>query len=118
MKRKGIVPTGSAMLSGAGSLPCQHVIHAVGPIWQDGTSGEEDQLVVCVQQTLSIAKSHNIRSIAIPAISSGIFGVPLPVSARAILRAVQEFVSSGQTVVKVGLHSICNNPYSDELCFN
>ncbi|MFQ5904731.1 MAG: macro domain-containing protein [Candidatus Binatia bacterium] len=90
--RIGRVPTGSAALAGAGSLPCRHVIHAVGPVW--GSGDEENKLVSAVRSSLTLAEQHRLSSISFPAISSGIFGFPLDRCARLLLETAQEFLAA------------------------
>lgn len=70
----GFVPVGNAAVTGAGSLPCRYVIHTVGP--QMGEGDEDNKLKKAVHSSLSLASGKNLKSIALPAISSGIFGFP------------------------------------------
>ena len=73
----GPVMEGHTVLTSAGDLPCRKVIHAVGPMWKGGSCGEEDILYDCVfSHILKPAGQQNFSSIAIPAISSGVFGFP------------------------------------------
>src|SRR5947209_15514656 len=64
--------TGSAKITGGYRLPAKHVIHAVGPVWQGGNKGEEDDLAGCYRTALALAAEHGLVSIAFPAISTGI----------------------------------------------
>ena len=68
--------TGDAKLTPGFNLPARHVIHAVGPVWHGGARGEDDKLASCYSRALAIARSHGLRSIAFPAISTGIYGFP------------------------------------------
>lgn len=73
--RIGRVPTGSAAITGAGSLAAKHVIHAVGPVWNGRTPEENDRLLAsATTSALEIARERDLLSIAFPAVSSGIFG--------------------------------------------
>jgi putative ATPase len=82
----GFVATGTAAITGAGALPARHVIHAVGPVWQD--RGDEPALLASAgRAALEVAAAHGCRSVALPAISSGIFGFPKPLCAEVILDA-------------------------------
>src|SRR5712692_3368722 len=67
-KNSGGCPAGSAVVTTAGSLPAQHVFHAVGPIYQDGKHGEPEQLAGCYRKCLKLAEQHGARSISFPAI--------------------------------------------------
>ena len=72
----GAVPTGQVAVTSAGSLPCKWVIHAVGPVWHGGSAHEEELLESAVLNSLLKAEELRLGSIALPAISSGIFGFP------------------------------------------
>ena len=66
------LPTGEAVVTGGGNLPARHVIHTVGPVWDGGASGEEELLRCCYRRSLEEAVRLGCRSIAFPAISTGI----------------------------------------------
>lgn len=85
------VPTGSAAVTGAGSLKARWVVHAVGPVW--GSGNEESLLASAVRSALERAEAVGVSTISLPAISTGIFGFPKPLGARVILRAVQEYLN-------------------------
>jgi O-acetyl-ADP-ribose deacetylase (regulator of RNase III) len=88
VKQHGPVPHEHPAYTGAGELPCRYVIHAVGPIWG---SGEEDaKLAAAVRGSLELASRLSLTSIAIPAISTGIFGFPKARAAGVILNAILE----------------------------
>ncbi len=81
--------TGDARLTGGHRLHARHVIHAVGPIWAGGEAGEPERLAHCYRACLQLAKDHQIKSIAFPAISCGVYGYPpelaVPIAVRAVL---------------------------------
>jgi O-acetyl-ADP-ribose deacetylase (regulator of RNase III) len=76
-------PTGEARITGGHALPARHVIHTVGPVWRGGEQGEARRLASCYGSCLQLAESHDLRSIAFPAISCGVYGYP-PERAAAI----------------------------------
>ena len=85
-------PTGSAVISGAGRLPAKFVIHAVGPVWNGGNSGEAELLAGAHLRCLELAVEHNCRSLAFPAISTGVYGYPLERASRVALQTVIDFL--------------------------
>ncbi len=87
----GPVPTGGAAVTGAGRLPAQYVIHAVGPIWSGGGAREADMLASAYRSALDIAEQLTVDSIAFPAISTGIFGFPSALAAPIAIEAVREW---------------------------
>jgi len=70
------VPTGSALATGAGRLPCRQVIHAVGPVWSGGENDEPGLLASAYRSSLTVAEELGCNSVAFPSISTGIFGFP------------------------------------------
>jgi len=74
--------TGSAKITRGYRLPAKHVIHAVGPVWRGGDGGEDELLASCYRTALDLAVAHDLRSIAFPAISTGIYGFPADRAAR------------------------------------
>jgi O-acetyl-ADP-ribose deacetylase (regulator of RNase III) len=87
VREAGPFPTGSAVATGAGKLPFKGVIHAVGPRWGEGN--EEALLERALRSAFSVAKERGWDSVSFPAVSSGIFAVPLEVCARAYLKAAR-----------------------------
>ena len=83
----GGCPTGEVRLTKGYRLPARHVIHAVGPVWRGGQNGEDALLASCYRNALQLAETNAFRSIAFPAISTGIYRFPL---ARATAIAVGE----------------------------
>lgn len=86
------VKTGEAVITSAGELPARFVIHAVGP--RSGERDEDAKLYRAITSSLEIATSKGLKSIAIPAISTGIFGFPTRRCAQIMKRAVHDFLTS------------------------
>lgn len=93
VRSHGPVPTGSAAITGGGNLNARYVIHAVGPIWGGGSRNEEALLHSAVYRALALADQHGVRSIALPAISTGIFGYPKPLAIPVILQAILGYLA-------------------------
>lgn len=87
VQRFGPVPHGRPAHTHAGRLPCRYVIHAVGPVW--GSGDEDAKLAAAVQGSLQVAEQLGLASIAMPAISTGIFGFPVGRAARVMLQAIR-----------------------------
>ena len=92
VREQGTLPAGSAVVTGAGRLPFKGVIHAVGP--HQGVGREEQLLVQALGAAFERAHERGWASVSFPAVSSGIFAVPLEVCARAYVRAVREFFAA------------------------
>lgn len=90
VRAHGPVPTGQAALTPAGALPCRAVIHAVGPVWRGGSHGEREDLASAVRSALVLAAEHELETVALPAISSGIFGFPKELCAEILISTVVE----------------------------
>lgn len=86
--------TGDAVVTAAGQLPAKFVFHAVGPVWRGGHQGEPDQLRSAYRRCLQLAVEHQCRSIAFPAISTGVYGYPIDLAAEASLDEVVQFLNA------------------------
>lgn len=93
VEEHGSVPTGEVAVTGAGELACRYVIHAVGPMWHGGGQGEDELLRKAAWNSLLKADELKLRSIALPAISSGIFGFPKEECARILVDTALAFCS-------------------------
>jgi len=89
----GHCPTGAARITPGFALKARHVIHAVGPVWHGGGAGEADLLAACYRHTLQLAADQGLRSIAFPAISTGIYGYPPEAAAAVAVTAVRTFLA-------------------------
>jgi O-acetyl-ADP-ribose deacetylase len=95
-------PTGSAKLTGGYALMAKHVIHAVGPVWSGGARGEDALLASCYRVSLALAAERSLRSIAFPAISTGIYGFPPDRAARiAVSSAAAEIRGTSRQLERV-----------------
>lgn len=88
--RLGGCATGDAKATGAGRLPARYVVHAVGPVFRDGLHGEPDELASAYRRSLEVASELGCRTIAFPALSTGIYGYPAELAAPIALGAVRE----------------------------
>ena len=97
VKTNGKVNTGTCAVTGAGKLPCKYVVHAVGPVWSDYIPKEKNVLLLhnAVLNSLKEANKIECKSIAMPAISSGIFGFPKPLCAQTFFKAIEEYCKEG-----------------------
>ncbi|RME33956.1 MAG: O-acetyl-ADP-ribose deacetylase [Gammaproteobacteria bacterium] len=82
--------TGQAKATGGYRLPAKYVFHAVGPIWHGGDRGEPELLASCYRACLKLAGERNVRSIAFPAISCGVYGYPVELAAPLAVKTVRE----------------------------
>jgi O-acetyl-ADP-ribose deacetylase (regulator of RNase III) len=96
----GSCPTGSAVVTTAGALPAQHVIHAVGPIYQDGQHGEPSQLASCYHKCLDLAEECGARTVSFPAISTGAYGYPTNEAAEIALDSVARHLEQNSSGVR------------------
>jgi O-acetyl-ADP-ribose deacetylase (regulator of RNase III) len=91
-KRQGGCKVGEAVLTNAGNLNCDKIIHTVGPIWHGGTVGEEELLGSCYRNSLFLAKENNLKKIAFPNISTGVYGFPKEKAVKIALKTVKDFI--------------------------
>lgn len=99
-RRIGHCPTGGAVATTAGDLPARFVIHAVGPVWHGGGRGEPELLASAYRSALDEAARVGARSIAFPAISTGIYGYPLAEATAVAVDAVRSWKGDGVEVVR------------------
>ncbi|TKW65645.1 MAG: O-acetyl-ADP-ribose deacetylase [Paracoccus denitrificans] len=86
----GGCPTGEARITGGHDLPARHVIHTVGPVWKGGDKGEDAALTSAYRSSLDLAHAHGLRSVAFPAISTGIYGFPAERAARIAVQTIRQ----------------------------
>lgn len=97
-RKLGGCPTGGARITKGCYLPAKHVIHAVGPIWQDGNCGGEELLVRTYRSVFEVAEQHGITSVALPAISTGAYRFPLDRATRIAVRETRSCLERNFTL--------------------
>lgn len=93
--------TGEAKITKGFNLPAKYVIHTVGPIWNGGSMDEEKLLAECYRNSLHLAVQNQIKSIAFPNISTGVYRFPKPLAAKIAVEEVQSFLNSDHSLQKV-----------------
>lgn len=97
------LPAGKAVITTAGNLPAQFVIHTVGPIYGRHHGREAELLGACYKNSLRLAAQKSLASIAFPAISTGVYGYPLSEAAAASSRAIREFLTTDDILNEIRL---------------
>lgn len=92
---------GQAKITKGYNLPAKYVIHTVGPVWHGGNRNEEALLANCYTNSLKLAKEHNIKTIAFPAISTGAYRFPVDKAAKIAKESVTSFLSKNPEIEKV-----------------
>jgi O-acetyl-ADP-ribose deacetylase (regulator of RNase III) len=100
-RRIGGCPTGQARITGGHALPARWIIHTVGPVWHGGAQGEPELLADCYRNSLALAVAHGVRSIAIPAISCGIYGYPIDQATAIAVRETRAFLAADPSIEQV-----------------
>ncbi|MGB2851548.1 MAG: O-acetyl-ADP-ribose deacetylase [Solirubrobacterales bacterium] len=90
--------TGDARITGAGALPADFVIHAVGPVWHGGGQGEPEFLAACYRRSIALAAEHGCERVAFPAISTGLYRYPLDQAAEVALRTTADALADQEVV--------------------
>lgn len=99
--RQGGCKTGEAVITTAGRLPAQFVIHTVGPVWNGGEKGEPEKLASCYINSLQLAAINGCKSVAFPNISTGIYGYPKFEAAQIAVKTVSGFLLKNDKIEKV-----------------
>ena len=94
--------TGEAKITKAYNLPCDYVIHTVGPIWNGGRNREEELLANCYFNSMKLAMDNGIRSIAFPSISTGVYSFPVDAAAKVAVHTVNRFLQENPDSFDLG----------------
>jgi O-acetyl-ADP-ribose deacetylase len=94
-------PPGQARITGGYRLPAKRIIHTVGPIWSGGGQGEPAVLASCYEQSLHLAVTHGLKTVAFPSISTGVYRYPVELAATIAVRTVREFTAHTDEIDEV-----------------
>ena len=108
-KKIGGCPTGEAVITTGGKLSARYVIHTVGPVYRGGASGEPKLLQNAYANSLGLAEKHNLKSIAFPSISTGVYGYPIEEAAKIAIRTVVDHLN-GQTILEKVVFVLFSSP--------
>jgi len=101
MEWPGGLPTGKAVMTSGGNLKAKYVIHTVGPVWRGGARGEPELLAEAYRNSLKLAVSNGLKTIAFPSISTGAYGYPIEKASRIAVATVKEFLEKENKLDKV-----------------
>ena len=107
----GGCPTGDAKITRAYDLPAEWVIHTVGPVWQGGSHNEDQLLASCYRSCFALAEQYSIKTIAFPAISTGVYSFPLERATQIAVTEVINFLARNSTIEKVMLICFSGEAY-------
>ncbi len=97
----GGCPTGEARITKGYNLPAAWVIHTVGPVWRGGTQREPELLARCYRNCFSLVREHGLRSVAFPAISTGVYGYPKEEAARIAIQEARRALAENENLARV-----------------
>ena len=100
-RKLGSCNTGEAKISPGFNLPSKFIIHAVGPVWNGGKNNEDVLLANCYRNSLKLAVENNIKTIAFPAISTGVYRFPLERATKVAMREVKKFLEKNESIEKI-----------------
>ena len=101
--------TGEAKITNGYNLPCKYVIHTVGPVWQGGSANEEELLYSCYKNSIELAIKNNCKTIAFPAISTGIYGYPYEKACVIACKAVRDMLKKYHINQLEKIYFVCFN---------
>jgi O-acetyl-ADP-ribose deacetylase (regulator of RNase III) len=100
-RKLGGCPTGEARITKGYRLPAKHVIHAVGPVWRGGQANEDELLASCYRASFALATEHDLRSLAFPAISTGVYGFPRERAAKIAVAQTRQALAAAPAIERV-----------------
>lgn len=100
-KSGGTCASGEAVITGGGNLKATYVIHAVGPVWRGGTSNEEQTLASAYRKSLELASQYEVKTIALPSISTGAYGFPVIRAAAIAIQTTRQFTASDSSLREI-----------------
>jgi len=113
VSKNGRLPTGEAMITTGGNLAAKFVIHTVGPVWNGGRNREEELLANAYQNSLQLAAEKNLKTIAFPNISTGVYHFPKERAAEIAVKTVKDFLLRNSGIQKV--YFVCFDEENFEL---
>jgi O-acetyl-ADP-ribose deacetylase (regulator of RNase III) len=115
-KMLGECATGDAKITNGHNLKAKYIIHTVGPVWTEGSSKEPELLASCYKRCFELAKQNNIKTIAFPAISTGVYGFPKHLAARIAIKETRRAFFENADLEKVIF--VCFNPETKKAYHN
>ena len=100
-EKLGGCPTGEAKISPGFNLPAKYVISTVGPVWNGGNNNEDELLANCYRNSLKVAVENNIKTIAFPSISTGVYSFPVERASKIAVREVKDFLEKNSSIKKI-----------------
>jgi O-acetyl-ADP-ribose deacetylase (regulator of RNase III) len=110
-KKLGGCPTGVAKISPGFNLPAKYVISTVGPVWRGGNNNEDELLANCYKNSLKVAVNNNVRTIAFPSISTGVYSFPVERASKIAVREVNDFLEKNSSIERVIFVCFDDNTY-------
>ena len=107
--------TGNAKITGGYNLPAKHVIHTVGPVYNDGKHGEKALLESCYRESLALAKEHQCETVAFPLISSGVYGYPKDQALKVAIDVISDFLLENEMTVYIVIFDKATYKISEKL---
>lgn len=99
--KQGGCKVGEAVITTAGKLPSNYVIHTVGPVWNNGTNKEEEKLANCYSNSLKIAVENHCKTVAFPCISTGVYRFPKDKAAKIAVNSISKFLEKHEQIAHV-----------------